>query len=82
MQRRRLFGLAGGAAATTALPAVAAPVVETHANDVMPLITIRRPIREQTFGFTLEQAKAVLLETNRLYRQMVERGLVRDRADG
>jgi hypothetical protein len=47
MRRRRLFALAGGASAAVALPAVAAPGVEMHVNDVTPLITIRRPMREQ-----------------------------------
>jgi anti-sigma factor RsiW len=37
MRRRRLFALVGGASAAVALPAVAAPVVEMHANDVTPL---------------------------------------------
>lgn len=36
MKRRKLFGLAAGAAATP-LAAVAAPMVEMHANDVTPV---------------------------------------------
>lgn len=34
MNRRRLFALAGGAAASTAIPAAATPVVEMHVADV------------------------------------------------
>ena len=37
MNRRRLFGLAGGVAATAAVPAIAAPVVEMVAADIAPV---------------------------------------------
>lgn len=40
--RRRFFGLAAAPVAAS-MPAIAAPVMEMHENDVRPLITIRRP---------------------------------------